>query len=727
MKTKVLTPCLGLLAAFALAFIFTACPEPNNNGGGGGGGGGGGDGDPALTGTVTILEASNGDIKIGSTLQALVSDSNAGDANEVSFNYQWQKRTGEDGEFTNIGTDSKEYPIEEDGEDDVAVGDYIKVVVTAEGFSGSIEGTAVEVLDDLPSITGDVTFARQPAGTIRIGNTVKATVTGLNADAVPVYQWQKADNQLTATFTNIGTDSDTYVISATDVAENEYIRVTVSAEGFSGRILSSRIIVQAAATGPLYTVTFEAGDGATLAPGTPATWEVESGEYIYLYNNYTGWYYKAVKPGYVFMGWYDKSDQSKTVIEERLQVTGNITLVPTTWEQGVAVTLVLDGGTYLDWNNNPVPTIHAVLPGSTFSLYYNEPTKDEDGIIFYGWYTTINGTETKIDLMNGIRVDADITLVAKWGPPVKVELKLDGGTLLQYGTPLDLEYEYAPGYLFKLYDKPEKAGVLFACWYKEGDSNQTPVDLDTGITLTESIILVAKYGTAVTVTLHANGGEFGSGTTEFTVGSGGLFDPFDRYMIRPIRTGYICAGWKIGEDGAPVSGVITVTTDITLYALWLDEAVLGAYANAEGSYLLTTDYNSSRTGAYFSNTTIKPISWSYASVDGQAATITATAITVGGTNYPRVATKKTPQYSASLSGTWEKDGVQLYLGGGYQTDGSATLSGTGFYIDICYATDASNLYLLQNIYVSYGVYADGEVIMTIPLSGNNLTGWTKQY
>jgi hypothetical protein len=229
MKKKVFIPCVGLLAAFALAFIFTACPEPNNNNNNNGGGGG----DPALTGTVQIGEAGNGDIKIGSTLQAWVAGSNAGTDAE-SFNYQWQKRTGENGNFTNIGENSREYAIDED---EVAKLDYVKVVVTAEGFSGSIVSDTVQV--DLPPLTGTVTIARQPAGTIRIGDTVKATVTGLNDDAVPVYQWQKAFFPTASVFTNIGTNTDTYVISATDVAADEYIRVIVSARGFSGRILSS--------------------------------------------------------------------------------------------------------------------------------------------------------------------------------------------------------------------------------------------------------------------------------------------------------------------------------------------------------------------------------------------------------------------------------------------------------------------------------------------------------
>jgi hypothetical protein len=130
MKKKIFIPCLGLLAAFALAFMFTACPNPNGSGG-----------DPELTGTVDLANqtVSGATFKMGDTARATVNNSNAN-----TFNYQWQKRTG-NGAWTNIpSATTGTYTIASP----VAAGDSIKVVVKADDFSGSRESDAVTVTED---------------------------------------------------------------------------------------------------------------------------------------------------------------------------------------------------------------------------------------------------------------------------------------------------------------------------------------------------------------------------------------------------------------------------------------------------------------------------------------------------------------------------------------------------------------------------------------------------
>jgi uncharacterized repeat protein (TIGR02543 family) len=675
---------------------------------------------PQLTGTVTVARDPVGSegtpVRIGDTVKATPSGLNEG----VTPIYQWQKGTSPTGTFTDIpNAKSATYVTASP----VVALDYVRVVVTATGYKG-IESDAVLVrgLTD-PELTGTVTFARQPAGTIRIGNTVKATVTGSNNLATFKYQWQKSATW-SGTYTNIGTDSDTYVISAIDVAADEFIKVVVTAEGFTDSRESDSIVVQAAATGTMYTVTFDPEDG-TLDPGTPAIWEEETGEYIYLYNYGMGiWTYFAVKPGFVFMGWYDKSDTSKTVLMN-FQVNRNITLVPK-WETGFTVTLVLNGGTLVDMNDEPMPTTHTVLSGNYFSLYF-EPTK-AGGDVFYGWYSTIGGTETQVDLGYGYVVTGDITFTAKWGPPITVTLDLAGGTLVDwYDDPVPTTYSIAPGY-FSLYEEPEISGSLFAFWYKEGDSTQTPVDLRAGITVTENTTFVAKYGSALTVTLDPNGGGFYPGdTTTFSVASGGTFDPFSYLVYPPTRDGYLFAGWRQGLDGAAISsGVITVTANITLYALWLDENVLGVYANGGVSYFLAGDYGE-LSSYYFSNASIRPVSLTPASIDGQDATITATIITVGGTTYTRVENKKAPAYNADVNGVWIKDGLELSLED-WNQEGSAILTGGDFgysYFYLCYVVDGNTLYLLQQVRDLDWNMLEGEVLLAIPLSGNTLQGWTK--
>jgi hypothetical protein len=131
----------------------------------------------ALTGTVSIAkqttaEDSDAYIKMGSTLKATVTSSNAS-----TFNYQWQKRTGT-GAFTNIGTNSDTYVIAEP----VAALDYIKVVVTptSADYTGSKESNAVQVRADRPEVTAVTISAEDDADMVTRGHGLQfyADVTG---------------------------------------------------------------------------------------------------------------------------------------------------------------------------------------------------------------------------------------------------------------------------------------------------------------------------------------------------------------------------------------------------------------------------------------------------------------------------------------------------------------------------------------------------------------------
>lgn len=80
-----------------------------------------------ITGTVTV----SGTAKVGETLTAAVADLNEG----ATAKYQWQANTGADGAYENIADATAEtFVVTED-----LVGKTVKVVVTADGYTGSIE------------------------------------------------------------------------------------------------------------------------------------------------------------------------------------------------------------------------------------------------------------------------------------------------------------------------------------------------------------------------------------------------------------------------------------------------------------------------------------------------------------------------------------------------------------------------------------------------------------
>lgn len=90
-------------------------------------------GSETLTGTVAVT----GTAKVGETLTAAVTGSNA-----AEFKYQWQANTGADSAYADIeGAASSAYVI-----DASLAGKTIKCVVTADGFAGLIESAATEAV-----------------------------------------------------------------------------------------------------------------------------------------------------------------------------------------------------------------------------------------------------------------------------------------------------------------------------------------------------------------------------------------------------------------------------------------------------------------------------------------------------------------------------------------------------------------------------------------------------
>jgi hypothetical protein len=604
--------CLGLFAVFA---IFTACESPDAESG------------KDLTGTVTVTRDPEGaSISIGDTVRAVVT----GTAGAV-FNYQWQKGTSKDGPFSDI-TASKNSPLYIIAEGDA--GAFIRVAVTASGYKGTITGPAVEVLTPAEQLTGTVTFAKFPADgddEIRIGDTVKASVSDSNATEFR-YEWQKRTGE-TGGFDGITgrRTVDTYKIIKGEVARDDYIRVVVTAPGYSGNIESDPVQVEAV----IFTITFEP-DGGTLVTG--ATLEIEEGitEYLKLGED---WVYSAVKEDNAFLGWYEEGDTEKTVI---------LTLTAT----------------------------------------------------------------------------RDITLVAKWVLAVKVTLDPDGGTFDPYA--IERDYSLAPGTIFRLSFTPDKDGHAFVCWYIEDDPEETPVNLEAGITVTRDITIKAKWKPAFTVTLDLDGGSKNhvSEITTYKVGFGDTLDLSK--VLTPRKQGYIFGGWLL--DGVPVSGEIAIEETTTLKANWLGTDVLGIYENDGDVYYLSEDEQGflGTVGAYFSGDTIRVFKWSASIIDGKPATLNANStITVGGATFQKAAAgTKQPASHAGIGGDWVNSTgtVVLRLGENY-LGASLFNEDDSLRLNFAYLVEDNILYLVR--LVAYGS-APGDIIWRIQLFDGSLPpGWTK--
>ena len=195
---------LGMLAV-SLIFVLTFA------GCGDGAKGGGNNEDntlPALTGTVVIDNTSP---KVGDILTAAYSGGNG----TGTATYQWIQ-----GESTNIGTNSNTYTVTASN-----VGKTIKVKVIFADQSGSITSavTGIVAVDERPALTGTVAIDNTSP---KVGDILTAAYSGGNGTGTATWQWIQGES------TNIGTNSNTYTVVATD--EGKTIKVRVSFANQSG-------------------------------------------------------------------------------------------------------------------------------------------------------------------------------------------------------------------------------------------------------------------------------------------------------------------------------------------------------------------------------------------------------------------------------------------------------------------------------------------------------------
>jgi len=179
---------------------------------------------PVLTGTVSIT----GLAEVGQILMANIGSLGG----NGTITYEW-KREGK----TVIGANSNTYTIQA-----ADVGLTITVTVTRSGYSGSVTSSPTAVVTDpsLPALTGTVSIT----GSAEVGQTLTANTNALGGSGTISYQWKRGTNVAGAnSTTNIGTDSNVYVVQAADAGST--ITVTVTRSGYSGSVTSPGIQVPA--------------------------------------------------------------------------------------------------------------------------------------------------------------------------------------------------------------------------------------------------------------------------------------------------------------------------------------------------------------------------------------------------------------------------------------------------------------------------------------------------
>ena len=137
------------------------------------------------------------------------------------------KETGaQKGELTAKG--SGEYQL---AVNSITAGGEITVGVTKTGYIIEPESQTATVYF-IPGLSGTVTIE----GTAKVGETLTAITTGLNATADFSYQWARSNAQ-DGTYTDIA-DATNETYTLTDADKDQYIKVTVTSEGYDSAVTS---------------------------------------------------------------------------------------------------------------------------------------------------------------------------------------------------------------------------------------------------------------------------------------------------------------------------------------------------------------------------------------------------------------------------------------------------------------------------------------------------------
>ena len=289
-----------------------------------------------------------------------------------------------------------------------------------------------------------------------------------------------------------------------------------------------------------YKITYHLNGGSTSAqyPKTYNVNDLGSDSFdIALLND------SPTKTGYSFDGLFDDEAFSKNYTPFKDQTWVGNKDVYFKWNpKEFTITFNVNGGNALESNTLIV----------WYDSEYTLPTPCRDGYSFVGWY---NGSE-KVESGIWTRLD-DLNLTAKWSiEAYRIIYELNGG-VNHVDNPSVFNYEDDTIIL----KDPTKTGYEFLGWTTQEIT--TPIkSFEIPHNTTGSITVVANWkANTYHVTLDVNGGSPISNTS-FDV----VFDS-EVVLPTPTRTGYIFAGWYLGEIKYE-SGIWKYPNDADLIAHW---------------------------------------------------------------------------------------------------------------------------------------------------------------
>lgn len=266
------------------------------------------------------------------------------------------------------------------------------------------------------------------------------------------------------------------------------------------------------------------------------------------------------KNGYSFAGWYSDSTLKNAYTFNTIPAE-NITLYAKWNLETYKITYNLAGGT----NNSQNPAAFTI---NSADITLKDPIKD--GYNFAGWHTDSGYNNAITKIAKGSYGNKE--LFAKWDIiTYTVTYVMPNGAVNS-----NLENYTVETNLSDLVNASLK-GHTFAGWYKDSEYKTRVYQIGGGeigditiyakfIANTYDVWLDGTDEAKFTVTFDLNGAS-GNVASQTVTENNTL-----KYPAVPMRSGYLFGGWYTSEDcdGVPYDFTALITSDITLYAKWVE-------------------------------------------------------------------------------------------------------------------------------------------------------------
>ncbi len=304
--------------------------------------------------------------------------------------------------------------------------------------------------------------------------------------------------------------------------------------------ISADTMLYARWTANKYTVTLDGNGGTPAQPTYEATYDSPLTN-IPL----------AVRPGYVFEGWFTAAQGGNKIdISASYKLTQGVTYYAQ-WSLGNFI-LTFDplGGTATIENKTV-----------TFTKIYGElPTAQRAGFEFGGWFTEKDGGGKQILAEGTVDIIANTVLYVKWIPnkyTVSFDSNTGEGDFEDRVVVFDSPYGSMP--------IPTKPGYAFVGWFTEKDGGK-PADSTTRVFVPDNHTLYAHWEPGkFAVTFDPNGGQTPLAEKLVT-----YLTTYGELPV-PTRVGYTFVGWFTqteGGDKIENTTPVRIIAAQTLYAQW---------------------------------------------------------------------------------------------------------------------------------------------------------------